>query len=110
MAATINVRSDFAERPFGRYPKHGPYNGEVFRDKHLIPALRESERVVVILDGVKVYGSSFLEEAFGGLVRREGLTPQQFAARVEIVSHDNPTLPTEIKQYVAESYERYVRH
>ncbi|MCF1450158.1 DUF4325 domain-containing protein [Agrobacterium vitis] len=64
---------DFSHYPAGRDDDDGPYNGAKFRDAVLIPALRQAlkngEKVVVFLDDVKSYGSSFLEEAFGGLLR-----------------------------------------
>lgn len=65
----ISVAQDFSPSPAGRYPEDGPFPGAVFRDKLLIPALKEHEKVIVDLDGTSGYGSSFLEEAFGGLVR-----------------------------------------
>ena len=65
----INVAKDFSEFPAGRFRTDGPYSGERFRDDVLAPALRRAERIVVALDGTMGYGSSFLEEAFGGLLR-----------------------------------------
>jgi hypothetical protein len=76
--STIRVR-DFAPSPGGRFVSDGEFSGEWFRDEILVPALRtansDSEPVVVILDGTSGYGSSFLEEAFGGLVRLRRVTP-----------------------------------
>lgn len=76
--STIRVR-DFAPSPGGRYVSDGEFSGEWFRDEILTPALRkasdEAEALVVILDGTSGYGSSFLEEAFGGLIRRRRATP-----------------------------------
>lgn len=66
----ISVAKDFSPSPAGRYPEDGPYPGAIFRDKFLVPAVQENDRVVVNLDGTSGYGSSFLEEAFGGLVRK----------------------------------------
>lgn len=70
---TINLASDFSPLPHGRHPEDGPYNGETFRVKVLAPAvqraIREGTRIIVNIDGVKALGSSFGEEAFGGLVR-----------------------------------------
>jgi len=76
---TIVIASDFTRYPGPRYRKDGPFSGEQFRDELLVPALRRVERgggnVIVELDGVAGYGSSFLEEAFGGLLRC-GFSPQ----------------------------------
>ena len=70
----INVAQDFSKYPAGRFYNDGPYPGAKFRDELLSPALRESDEVTVTLSGVMGYGSSFLEEAFGGLVRLKGFS------------------------------------
>ncbi len=67
--ATIDVAKDFSPFPAGRLITDGPFSGARFRDEYLVPALRDNDAVEIILDGAKGYGSSFLEEAFGGLVR-----------------------------------------
>ncbi|TPW33867.1 STAS-like domain-containing protein [Oecophyllibacter saccharovorans] len=62
--------------PGGRFKRFGPGSGEEFRDDHLLPALKKAGdgRVTVILDSRRGYGSSFLEEAFGGLIREKNFT------------------------------------
>jgi hypothetical protein len=69
----IDVGKDFSRTPGGRYINDGPDSGQLFRDRFLVPALRKSieqnEKLTVILDGPRGYLSSFLEEAFGGLIR-----------------------------------------
>ena len=64
----------FSPYPAGRHPSDGEFCGAAFRQDHLVPALRNGERVEVVFDGVAGVGSSFLEEAFGGLVREEGMS------------------------------------
>lgn len=85
--STIRVR-DFAPSPGGRFVSDGEYSGEWFREEILAPALRkasaESETLVVILDGTSGYGSSFLEEAFGGLIRLKRATPGVVRERLKI--------------------------
>ena len=61
---------DFSRFPGPRYERLGENSGEKFRDLFLIPALNENPDLVIDFDGVFGYGSSFLEEAFGGLVRK----------------------------------------
>jgi hypothetical protein len=74
----IVIAQDFGKYPGTRYRKDGPYSGQEFREELLIPALRKAQEsgtfLTVVLDGVAGYGSSFLEEAFGGLLRA-GFTP-----------------------------------
>ena len=65
----VHVAKDYTRHPAGRFKKDGPYNGETFRKRFLEPPLLAGERLTVMLDGVRGYGSSFLEEAFGGLIR-----------------------------------------
>ena len=65
----ISVVRDFSDEPYGRNPDDDPdNNAQDFRDNLLIPALRKYDKVVVDLRGA-FYGSSFLEETFGGLIR-----------------------------------------
>lgn len=71
---TINVVKDFNKKPYGRYPNDGEGCGQYFRQRVLAPALREHGKVHVILDGYNRYGRSFLDEAFGGLIRYEGFS------------------------------------
>lgn len=66
---SISVLNDFSDDPFGRYPSDGLNSGERFREEFLKPALSSFNRVDVDLSG-NFYGSSFLDEAFGGLVRK----------------------------------------
>jgi len=69
---TINIAADFSKFPGGRFLTDGKYSGERFREEFLVPALKAHEKIEVELDGTLGYGSSFLEEAFGGLVRDHG--------------------------------------
>src|SRR5690348_11610503 len=70
MMKTISIAKDFSINPAGRFPQDGPFNGQKFRDEFLTPALANNDVVNVVLDGVSGFGSSFLEEAFGGLIRK----------------------------------------
>ena len=68
----VSIAQGFSICPAGRFPEDGPYNGTTFRENVLIPrlnALGESGRLEVSLDGIAGVASSFLDEAFGGLVR-----------------------------------------
>lgn len=73
MVMTYNVAKQFSTTPGGRFRKHGPYSGEAFRDDVLRDllqrAIRSGDTLAIVLDGTAGYGSSFLEEAFGGLIR-----------------------------------------
>jgi hypothetical protein len=70
--------ADHVQSPGFRLVKDGPNSGEWFRNSVLSPMLRaaidDGSKLTVELDGVAGYGSSFLEEAFGGLVRKRLFT------------------------------------
>lgn len=67
---TISVARDFTPYPGGRYRKHGKGSGEEFREDFLAPILKGGQSAMIDLDGASGYPPSFLEEAFGGLVRK----------------------------------------
>ena len=75
--AEIFVAKDFSKHPAGRFLSDGPFSGERFREETLIPMIQalDAEEVITIhLDGTRGYGSSFLEESFGGLIRKLGVS------------------------------------
>jgi hypothetical protein len=97
---TIELAKDFARYPFGRYTSDGPYSGERFRKEFLAKYLADkNETVRVVLDGALGLGSSFLEEAFGGLVR-SGFDRTDLQRRIQIVSRDG-TKSAEIARYIS---------
>ncbi|HIF9204484.1 TPA: STAS-like domain-containing protein [Photobacterium damselae] len=73
---TITVISDFHPKPYGRYMEDGKGAGVYFRPI-LAEALRNNEKVKVILTGYNRYGRSFIDEVFGGLIREENFTKAQ---------------------------------
>lgn len=97
--ATIDIPNDFSRYPAGRYISDGPYNGTKFRDDFLIEPLKSHRHTVLMFDGARGYGSSFLEEAFGGLVRL-GFNKAQILETFEFISNSDPTLPNEIIDYI----------
>lgn len=71
---------DFSVTPFGRYKTDSPHSAEAFREilaKKLNEALKQDDRLTIELDNVYGLGSSFLEESFGGLVRKGLFTKEQ---------------------------------
>jgi len=98
---TVTVAKDFSRHPAGRYLKDGPYTGELFRKKFLEPNVRDHDRVVVVLDGTRGYGSSFLEEAFGGLVRA-GFEKATVLQKLELQT-SKPSLAQEIIEYIEDA-------
>jgi hypothetical protein len=98
----IEVGRDFSQTPGGRFVSLGPFSGEEFRGV-LKRKLEESSSdvVTVYLDGTDGYGSSFLEEAFGGLVRLGSFSPEELRRRLKIDAHEPlyQTYVIEAQQY-----------
>lgn len=91
----ICIATDFSRYPAGRYPEDGPFNGTTFRQDHLVPALQNFDTVRVIFDGVAGFASSFLEEAFGGLVRYENMDKNFLDKRLVILTSE-PNLEDDV--------------
>ncbi len=103
----INIAKEYTKTPGGRFIREGEFSGEDFRIKMLEPIYKEAqannEQLTVILDGGYGYGSSFLEEAFGGLVR--SLKDPQIS-KIVIVSEEEPKLIKDIKGYIADELQK----
>lgn len=84
MNRTLSIAKEYSETPASRYRHEGPDSGERFRDDYLIPALTEFDGVTVELEGVVGFGSSFLEESFGGLIR-SGYREKELKERLKVV-------------------------
>lgn len=84
---------DHARSPGGRYIKDGPFSGEWFRNqvlaKALLEAIKQGEVLEVELDNTSGYGSSFLEEAFGGLIRERIVSPEQAQRYLRVVARSS---------------------
>ena len=98
-AIIVDVGRDFSRFPSGRTPKDSKYSGELFREKFLKGPLAKNQTVKVLLDSALGYGSSFLEEAFGGLVRVY-LFDKEFIRNHIILDSYDPEMIEEIWSYV----------
>lgn len=101
----IKVASDFTDTPGGRYIKEGPYSGEEFRKNILIKKYYEAKadkcKIMVDIDGCYGLATSFLEEAFGGLVRE--VKSRDIKDLLIIKSDDRPNLVEKIIGYINEA-------
>lgn len=84
----INIAKEFTKFPAGRHVTDGQYSGETFREKFLVPALQANETVQVVLDGTTGYGSSFIDEAFGGLIRHKYFTKEELKKKLELIARE----------------------
>lgn len=97
----INIAQKYTKTPGARHKADGPFSGEDFREQFLENFFKDSKddsKIKIILDGTAGYGTSFLEEAFGGLSRKYG--KDKCLKRLEFVSNDDLSLIDEIKGYI----------
>jgi hypothetical protein len=98
--------ADFSTYPSGRDQRDGDFNGTKFRQDVLVPALRDAlsrgSKVVVSLANVMSFGSSFLEEAFGGLIRNEKFSKSDIkrTLKVEVGAAENDRYRDAIFRYI----------
>ena len=95
---TLDIGLQFSRYPAGRYASEGRHSGEEFREKFLRPALAQGQQLRIFLDNTRGYGSSFLEEAFGGLVRL-GYSPSEVIKSIHFDTYDD-SLKEEIIEYI----------
>lgn len=97
---TFSVARDFSPFPGPRRSVQGPCSGEALR-KLLARRLRaQPGQMIINLDGTHGYGSSFLDEAFGGLVRSEHFEKSEILNRLQFVSKLDPTYIDEILESI----------
>jgi hypothetical protein len=99
---TYKIAEEFGKFPGPRYESLGPYSGESFRDSELIPILDKGEPVLLDFDGTLGYGSSFLDEAFGGLVRK-GYAIDLVKNLLVFKSDEEQDLIDEINEYLSDA-------
>ena len=106
----IHIAKDFSKFPCGRYASDGPASAQDLRDKLIVPALKATPtgKVLIDLDGVSGYGSSFLEEAFGGLIRESGFHLYDLTSRLEFVSPNDKTEIPRIWRFIQDASLRAV--
>ena len=97
----ISIANEFSKEPLGRFPDDSDASGTAFRDLLLAPTLENFDGIIEIdLDGTEGYGSSFLEEAFGGIIRNYNFRADTLLDRIALISNEDPTLIEEITQYI----------
>lgn len=109
--ATLSIAKDFSSRPGGRTKVMGPGSGEAFRDLILSKIKRSPDEIFeVVLDGTEGYGSSFLEEAFGGIIRLDLMSPEDALKRIKIVAltRNYESYAIEAKRYMQEAANRKI--
>lgn len=108
----LKVAEDYSDTPGARYISDGPSSGEDFRDNVLEPkylACRAAnKKLVVDLDGGYGYSTGFLEETFGGLIRK-GYTCKDLLENIVLIYTEEPNRIAEIIKYMTDEEERLNR-
>lgn len=106
---TYKISEKYTQTPGGRYIKSGPFSGEDFRDNHLIPLIEKcriiEENLILDLDGGYGCSTGFLEETFGGLVRKN-YTEEELLSMISFISNEEPELIDTILTYIKEENDR----
>ena len=106
----IKISTDFSRIPGARFSSEGDFPGEDFREKVLLPKLKEAisknEKLEIDLDGTAGLGTSFLEESFGGLIRVNQIKYNEIINTIKIISINDPDYIIEINDYLKEAYEK----
>ena len=104
-AIKVSVAQDFSVTPGPRYKEEGDFSGEEFRDEVLEGKYQEAReanaKLDVNLDGTLGYGTSFLEEVFGGLARK--YPAAEVLETLNIISDEEPYLKDDITGYINEA-------
>lgn len=97
----FSVAKDFSPYPGPRYMRQGANSGEALRRRLLKLLSSNKGKVLIDLDGTKGIGSSFLDEAFGGLVRWEHMSKNELLDRFEFRSKIDPSYVAEIRESIS---------
>lgn len=100
--ANFDIGIEFNAFPGGRFIADGPASGEEFRDDFLVKLFEDNDKVIISLDSAMGYGSSFLEEAFGGLVRKKLIEKETLLQKLELES-DQDSIKDSIIQYIKDA-------
>jgi len=102
----INIK-DFSITPGSRYRDEGKksHSGQEFREDFLEPIFKEiintDKKLIVNLDGTIGYGTSWLEEVFGGLARIYG--NKIVEDKLIFISEEEPYLIEDLNQYIKDA-------
>ncbi len=96
-----SIAKQYTEIPGPRFKTEGVFSGEDFRETVLMnlvkKAKNENDKIELDLDGGYGYPTSFLEEAFGGLIR--ALKDKSVRDLFIFKSDEEPAIIEEINQY-----------
>lgn len=101
MTKIYSIAKEYTKNPGARYKEQGPYSGEDFREKVLLPFFntrKENDILQINLDDLNGYPSSFFEEAFGGIAR---IFSQEIVLKsLQFECTDNPLFIDDLISYI----------
>ena len=100
----FSIARDFSPNPGPRYIRQGANSGELLRRKLLRIVRAAGGKIRIDLDGTKGMGSSFLDEAFGGLVRNEGVDRERLLKQLDLRSSVDPSYVDEIRDSIQRAH------
>jgi hypothetical protein len=101
MAETVfSIAKDFSPFAGPRFKRQGTHSGEALRSKLVRFLESHPGTVTIVLDGTKGMGSSFLDEAFGGLIRNEGWARREIEQRLKFQSKLDPSYIATIRDSI----------
>lgn len=80
----IEISKCFSLYPMGRTKEDGPDNGERFFAEFIQPNLDAGTKTIVVFDGVRAFGSSFLDQVWNVIPSRFGIAKDKYRSLVEI--------------------------
>lgn len=92
----FSIAKDFSPHPGPRFARQGANSGEALRQQLMRLLKNHPTKLLIDLDGTKGIGSSFLDEAFGGLVRSEHMSKNELLNCFEFRSTVDPSYIAEI--------------
>lgn len=102
------ISKEYTDLPGGRYTYMGPHSGEDFRDSILVNlinnCIQTNETLIIDLDGSYGYPPSFLEEAFGGLIRNYNFSYDDLLNILKFISNDDKEIPKEIYGHIKKAH------
>lgn len=104
---TYVIAKNYTDTPGPRYESEGQFSGENFRNTVLLDLLKkakeQSTSILIDFDGGYGYPTSFLEEAFGGLVRVT--KDRNILSIFSFKSDEEPSLIKEVESYIKAAIE-----
>lgn len=97
----ISIAKDFNYLVGLRYKKQSSFSGEEFRDNYIVPIFDKYDTIYINLDGTGGLTASFLDEVFGGLVKK--YTYNKVINKIGLISNEDNTIICDIKKYMIEA-------